>query len=147
MFININGRSLTPAILALLLHYDPCFRSHSVYQSDCSTSSQHPQHFGNQSPSSIYLFPYVSVNLLSVRMTTISLSTCRYIILQGLSGVAGGFLQIVPLIIYYAKLYLLSSTPRSIWGIKYGLRSDAWGTLFPNTTLLVVISMSSLLVQ
>ncbi|KAF5389675.1 hypothetical protein D9757_006040 [Collybiopsis confluens] len=64
-----------------------------------------------------------------------------YILLQGLSGTAGGFLQIVPLAIYYVKLFLLGSTPRSIWGIKYGTRSVAWGTLYPNTTLLVVIAL------
>ncbi|THU93637.1 DUF221-domain-containing protein [Dendrothele bispora CBS 962.96] len=62
-----------------------------------------------------------------------------YVILQGLSGAAGGFLQIVPLVIYYVKLYLLGSTPRSVWGIKYGARSVAWGTLFPGITLLTVI--------
>ncbi|KAJ3734584.1 hypothetical protein DFJ43DRAFT_1063453 [Lentinula guzmanii] len=64
-----------------------------------------------------------------------------YIVLQGLSGTAGGFLQIVPLIIYYVKLYLLGSTPRSMWGIRYGKRSVAWGTLFPNTTLLTTIAI------
>jgi len=55
--------------------------------------------------------------------------------------VAGGFLQIVSLIVYYVKLYLLGSTPRSVWGIKYGKSSVAWGTLFPGITLLVVISL------
>jgi len=64
----------------------------------------------------------------------------RYVILQGLSGVAGGFLQIVRLIIYYVKLFILGSTPRSIYGIKYVPGSVAWGTLFPGVTLLVVIS-------
>ncbi|KAF8882504.1 hypothetical protein CPB84DRAFT_1838177 [Gymnopilus junonius] len=64
-----------------------------------------------------------------------------YIVLQGLSGVAGGFLQIVPLIIYYVKLILLGSTPRSVYGIKYGLGSVAWGTTFPGVTLLVVITL------
>ena len=66
----------------------------------------------------------------------------RYLLLQGLSGAAAGFLQIVSLIVYYVKLFLLGSTPRSIWGIKYGKSGVAWGTLFPNITLLVVISMS-----
>jgi len=65
-----------------------------------------------------------------------------YILLQGLSGVGGGFLQIVPLIVYYVKLYLLGSTPRAVWGIKYGKTSVAWGTLFPGITLLVVISLA-----
>ncbi|KAJ7512679.1 hypothetical protein B0H11DRAFT_1897989 [Mycena galericulata] len=64
-----------------------------------------------------------------------------YMILQGLSGTAGGFLQIVPLVIYYVKLFLLGSTPRSIYGIKYGARNVAWGTTFPGVTLLVVIGL------
>jgi len=64
-----------------------------------------------------------------------------YLLLQGLSGVAGGFLQIVSLIVYYVKLFLLGSTPRSIWGIKYGKSSVAWGTTFPGITLLVVIAL------
>ncbi|KAJ3525311.1 hypothetical protein NM688_g8420 [Phlebia brevispora] len=65
-----------------------------------------------------------------------------YIILQGLSGTASGFLQVVPLVLYYVKLFILGSTPRSIYGIKYGLRNVAWGTLFPSTTLLVVIALA-----
>ena len=64
------------------------------------------------------------------------------LVLQGLSGAAGGFLQIVSLVIYYVKLILLGSTPRSVWGIKYGATSTAWGTMFPGITLLVVITMS-----
>jgi len=64
-----------------------------------------------------------------------------YLLLQGLSGVGGGFLQIVSLIVYYVKLYLLGSTPRSVWGIKYGKNGVAWGTLFPGMTLIVVIAL------
>lgn len=59
-----------------------------------------------------------------------ALSFRRYILLQ-LSGIAGGFLQIVPLIIYYVKLFLLGSTPRSVYNIKNSMRSVRWGTLFP----------------
>lgn len=65
-----------------------------------------------------------------------------YIILQGLSGTAAGFLQAVPLILYYVKLFILGSTPRSIYKIKYTLRNVSWGTLWPATTLLVVISLA-----
>ncbi|KIK55038.1 hypothetical protein GYMLUDRAFT_249051 [Collybiopsis luxurians FD-317 M1] len=79
--------------------------------------------------------------ILAQQLPQASIFFLTYIILQGLSGAAGGFLQIVPLAIYYVKLYLLGSTPRSIWGIKYGTRSVAWGTLFPNTTLLTVIAL------
>lgn len=65
-----------------------------------------------------------------------------YILLQGLSGVAGGFLSIVGLIIYYVKLFILGSTPRSIYNIKYAQTTVAWGTLFPSITLLVVITLA-----
>lgn len=64
-----------------------------------------------------------------------------YTVLQGLSGAAAGFLQIVPLVIYYVKLFLLGSTPRSVYNIKYTLRNIQWGTLFPATTLVAVISV------
>lgn len=65
-----------------------------------------------------------------------------YIILQGLSGSAAGFLQAVPLILYYVKLYVLGSTPRSVHNLKYGVRSVSFGTLFPTISLIVVICES-----
>jgi hypothetical protein len=49
-----------------------------------------------------------------------------------MSAVAAGFLQIVSLIVYYVKLFLLGSTPRSVYNIKNGMSSVRWGTLFPN---------------
>lgn len=78
-------------------------------------------------------------NILANELPKASTFFLTYIILQGLSGTAGGFLQIVPLVIYYVKLFILGSTPRSVYSIKYVLRSVAWGTLFPSITLLVVI--------
>ncbi|KAF8962613.1 hypothetical protein BDZ97DRAFT_1824617 [Flammula alnicola] len=80
-------------------------------------------------------------SILAQNLPKASTFFLTYIILQGLSGVAGGFLQIVPLIIYYAKLILFGSTPRSVWSIKYVPRSVAWGTEFPGMTLLVVITL------
>lgn len=65
-----------------------------------------------------------------------------YILLQGLSGVAGGFLSAVALVLYYVKLFLLGSTPRSVYNIKYAKTTVAWGTLFPSITLLVVITFA-----
>ncbi|KAG8709898.1 hypothetical protein FRC09_000407 [Ceratobasidium sp. 395] len=65
-----------------------------------------------------------------------------YAILQGLAGSAGGLLQAVPLILYYVKLYILGSTPRSIYNIKYTLRNVAWGTLFPAMSLISVIGIT-----
>jgi calcium permeable stress-gated cation channel len=62
-------------------------------------------------------------------------------LLQGLSGTAGGFLQIAPLVMYYIKITLLGSTPRSVYKIKYSPRTSNMGTLFPTITQLVVITL------
>ena len=80
--------------------------------------------------------------LLAQNLPKASTFFLTYIVLQGLTGTASGFLQAVPLVLYYVKLFLLGSTPRSIYSIKYTLRSVSWGTLFPSVTLLVVISES-----
>ncbi|KAI6107606.1 hypothetical protein EV401DRAFT_435875 [Pisolithus croceorrhizus] len=86
-----------------------------------------------QNPSSI-------ATLLASYLPQASTFFLTYIVLQGLSGVAGGFLSIVQLVLYYVKLVLLGSTPRSIYNIKFGPRTVAWGTLFPSITLLTVIT-------
>ncbi|KAI0792351.1 DUF221-domain-containing protein [Abortiporus biennis] len=80
--------------------------------------------------------------LLAQNLPKASTFFLTYVILQGLSGTAAGFLTIVPLIMYYFKLFILGSTPRSIYGIKYTGRTVSWGTLYPVTTLLVVISLA-----
>jgi len=48
----------------------------------------------------------------------------------------------VPLLLYYVKLFVLGSSPRSVYKLKYGLRSVSFGTLFPTMTLLVVITIT-----
>lgn len=63
-----------------------------------------------------------------------------YIILQALSGTAGGLLQIAKLVIYYIKTMFLGSTPRKVWHINNDLTSPAWGTLFASTTLTTIIT-------
>ncbi|KAI0918583.1 hypothetical protein AcV5_002534 [Taiwanofungus camphoratus] len=80
--------------------------------------------------------------LLANNLPKASTFFLTYIILQGLSGTASGFLQVVPLVLYYVKLFILGSTPRSIYKIKYTLRSVQWGTTFPTITLLVVITVA-----
>jgi calcium permeable stress-gated cation channel len=90
---------------------------------------------------------YVSSLCHNVAHANMTPMYIRYMILQGLSGTAGGFLQIVNLIVYYVKLVLLGSTPRSVYTIKYGAQGVQWGTLFPGITLLVIISAFSLLFQ
>jgi hypothetical protein len=85
--------------------------------------------------------PGSAPTILAQNLPKASTFFLTYIILQGLTGTAGGFLQIVKLIIYYVKLFILGSTPRSVWSIKYQPGQVAWGTLFPNITLLVVITL------
>lgn len=48
----------------------------------------------------------------------------------------------MPLIVYYVKLFLLGSTPRSVYTIKNTMRGVQWGTLFPSTSLLMVITLA-----
>lgn len=47
----------------------------------------------------------------------------------------------MPLVLYYVKNTLLRSTPRSVYTIKYSPRTSIWGTLFPTTNLLVIITL------
>ncbi|KAI9458606.1 hypothetical protein BJY52DRAFT_413437 [Lactarius psammicola] len=79
--------------------------------------------------------------LLAQNLPKASTFFLTYIILQGLSGTASGFLQAVPLAMYYVKITLLGSTPRSVYNIKYSPRTSNWGTLFPAMTQLVVITL------
>ncbi|QRW10341.1 tranport-associated late exocytosis protein [Ceratobasidium sp. AG-Ba] len=80
--------------------------------------------------------------ILAQKLPEASTFFLTYAILQGLAGSAGGLLQAVPLILYYVKLYILGSTPRSIYNIKYSLRNVAWGTLFPAMSLIAVIGIT-----
>ncbi|KAL4071415.1 hypothetical protein V8B97DRAFT_467079 [Scleroderma yunnanense] len=86
--------------------------------------------------------PSSAASLLATYLPQASTFFLTFIILQGLSGVAGGFLSIVQLVIYYVKLFILGSTPRSIYDIKFAPRTVQWGTLFPSVTLLTVITLA-----
>lgn len=79
--------------------------------------------------------------LLAEKVPQASNFFLSFVILQGLTGCASGFLQIAPLIIYYVKRFLLASTPRKLWHIDNDMPSVAWGTLFSSTTLLSVIGI------
>lgn len=85
--------------------------------------------------------PSSAVTLLATKLPAASTFFLTYFVTVGLSGAAGALLQIVPLIVYYVKLYLLSSTPRAVFGIRYNMPQVQWGTLFPNMTLLTVIGL------
>ncbi|KAI0289410.1 hypothetical protein B0F90DRAFT_1812537 [Multifurca ochricompacta] len=79
--------------------------------------------------------------LLAQNLPKSSTFFLTFVLLQGLSGTAGGFLQAVPLAMYYIKITLLGSTPRSVYGIEFSPRTSNWGTLFPTMTQLVVITL------
>ena len=77
--------------------------------------------------------------LLARNLPSASNFFLTFVAFHGLTATASVLLTLIPLIVYYVKLVLLGSTPRSIFTIKYTMRSVQWGTLFPITTLLVVI--------
>lgn len=69
--------------------------------------------------------------------------TLNFIVLQittSFGGAAGGLLQIVGLIVYYVKLYILGSTPRAVFGIKYEMPTVQWGTLVSDSTTLLKVT-------
>lgn len=86
--------------------------------------------------------PSSVINLLANKLPAASTFFLTYFAVQGLSGAFGSLLQVVPLIVYYVKLYLLGSTPRAVFGIKYNMAGVEWGTLFPNMTLLTIIAIT-----
>ncbi|ORY39668.1 hypothetical protein BCR35DRAFT_273318, partial [Leucosporidium creatinivorum] len=86
--------------------------------------------------------PSSAVTLLATQLPAASTFFLTYFVTTSFAGAAGGLLQIVPLILYYVKLFILGSTPRSVFGIKYNMNGVAWGTLWPNMTLLTVIGLS-----
>lgn len=133
---------MTDGLLALV----PCRHSEFRYHRLSSRASQqpwlHPGDARRQFAQGIKLFLDVSyLTEFLLRMPClINRVSFSFVILQGLTGTASGFLQVVPLVMYYVKLFVFASTPRSIYKIKYTLRNVSWGTLFPGITLLAVIS-------
>lgn len=91
--------------------------------------------------------PGSAVTILAQELPKASTFFLTYIVTTTLSGAAGALLQIVGVILYYLKIHLLSSTPRSVYGIRSSMSSVAWGTLFPNITLLTVIGISYAIVS
>lgn len=85
-------------------------------------------------------------SLLAQYIPLASLFFLSFIALQGLTGAASGFLQVVPLIMYYVKKFLLASTPRKVWHVDHDMGSVNWGTLFPNITLITVIAVGYMVI-
>ncbi|KAM0787652.1 hypothetical protein ACM66B_003716 [Microbotryomycetes sp. NB124-2] len=86
--------------------------------------------------------PSSAVTILATQLPSASIFFLTYFVTTSFAGAAGGLLQIVPLILYYVKMFILGSTPRSVYNIKYQMNGVAWGTLFPSMTLLTVIGLA-----
>lgn len=67
-------------------------------------------------------------SLLANKLPAASTFFLTYFLITGLTGGAGSLLQIVPLVIYYVKLYILGSTPRAVYGIKFGMVRRIYST-------------------
>lgn len=106
--------------------------------------------------------PSSAVTLLATQLPAASTFFLTYFVTTSFAGAAGALLQIAKLVIYYVKLVLLGSTPRSVFNVKYSMSTVAWGTLvrdfslstdsalalihsgaqWPSMTLLTVIGLS-----
>ncbi|GAA5899410.1 hypothetical protein JCM6882_009110 [Rhodosporidiobolus microsporus] len=86
--------------------------------------------------------PGSAVTLLATQLPAASTFFLTYFVTTSLAGAAGALLQIAKIAIYYVKLILLGSTPRSVYGIKFNLSTVAWGTMWPSMTLLTVIGLT-----
>ncbi|KDE07374.1 hypothetical protein MVLG_02415 [Microbotryum lychnidis-dioicae p1A1 Lamole] len=86
--------------------------------------------------------PGSAVTLLATQLPSASNFFLTYFCTTAIAGAAGGLLQITTLAIFYLKLFLLGSTPRSVFSIRYQMSTTDWGTMFPATTLLTVIGLS-----
>lgn len=79
------------------------------------------------------------VQTISQALPKASTFFLQWVFVAGVGAAPGMFLQIVPLIVYYVKMYFLGSTPRTVWHLKNDMGAPAWGTLFPTTLLIVVV--------
>ncbi|MBW0494487.1 hypothetical protein O181_034202 [Austropuccinia psidii MF-1] len=86
--------------------------------------------------------PESAVIILAQELPKASTFFLTYIVTTCLAGAAGSILQIGGLVIYNLKLRFLASTPRAVYQTRHGMSTVAWGTLFPNMTLLAVIGLS-----
>ncbi|WFD37133.1 uncharacterized protein MJAP1_000075 [Malassezia japonica] len=79
------------------------------------------------------------VSTISTAIPPSSTFFLQWVFVAGFGAAPGMFLMIVPLIVYYVKMILLGSTPRTIWHLKNDMGAPSFGTLFPATLLIVVI--------
>lgn len=66
--------------------------------------------------------PSSAVTILAQQLPKASTFFLTYIAVTG-AGIAGSLLQIAPVVIYYVKMFLLASTPRSVYNIRSSMSS------------------------
>lgn len=86
--------------------------------------------------------PSQAVTILTINLPRAAIFFMTYMITTSLTSASGALLQIFPLIMYYLKLFVLASTPRSVFDVRYQMAQPQFGTLFPNTTLLATIGLA-----
>lgn len=75
--------------------------------------------------------PASTVQLLAQNLPKASIFFLTLVVTSGLSGAAGGILQIVTLVLSYVKIVLLGGSPRSVWKITYTMPTTSWGQTYP----------------
>ncbi|KAK9898455.1 DUF221-domain-containing protein [Cystobasidium minutum MCA 4210] len=86
--------------------------------------------------------PGSTVTLLATQLPTASVFFLTLVVTNGLSGAAGGILQIGRLIVYYVKAFLLGGSPRALHKVRYTMPSVKFGQLYPGQLLVVVIALA-----
>ena len=86
-----------------------------------------PRH---QTADGVNLLSYVGTRNLDLLMAKLTYAHLfSYFVTTALGGASGSLLQIVTLVIYYARMFVFGSTPRAVHKIKFELESMEWGTL------------------
>lgn len=81
--------------------------------------------------------PASTVQLLAQNLPKASIFFLTLVVTSGLSGAAGGILQIVRLVLVYVKIILLGGSPRSVWNITYTMPTTSWGQTYPAVSLIL----------
>ena len=91
--------------------------------------------------------PSKFVSQIAKAMPQASTFFLTFVIYMTFWGAASSFLQLVALIIYYVKLKILSSTPRTVWHLKNDMGAPQWGVLFPLSLLVVIYALGYMVLQ
>lgn len=86
--------------------------------------------------------PGEAVTFLANRLPSSAIFYITLIMATGLGGASGAILQVVKLLIYYLKVKLLGSNPRSLQKARFAMPSVKFGQGYPQQLLTAVIALS-----